>query len=233
MTTGIMQPYFLPYLGYWQLLNYVDQYVVYDNIQFSKRGWFIKNSFLMNGSAKPFSLPLKKDSDYLNVDERIMASNREKDVQKVLGQIKSAYAKAPYFKDVYPVLEQCFLSKEENLFKFIINSILTIKAYLNINTNIIISSSVKINHDLKGKDKVIGLCKAVGCSKYINPIGGTELYTKEEFQNEGIELGFLKMNNIVYTQFKHDFVPNLSILDVMMFNTKDEIKTLLGKFSII
>lgn len=233
MTTGIMQPYFLPYLGYWQLLNHVDQYIVYDNIQFSKRGWFIKNNFLMNGVAKPFSLPLKKDSDYLNVDQRMMSPEREKAAQKILEQIKSAYAKAPYFKEVYSVLQECFLSKEDNLFEFLTNSITVIKDYLNITTNIIVSSSIEIDHDLKGKDKVLSLCKAVNTTKYVNPIGGVELYDKEEFKNEGVELGFIKMDTIEYPQFKNNFVPNLSIIDVIMFNTKEEIKTLLDKFSIV
>ena len=233
MKLGIMQPYFLPYIGYWQLLNAVDKYVIYDNIEFTKSSWIRRNRFLMNGKDKVLSLPLKKDSDFLNIDERELSVDIVKEKLKILNQIKAAYKKAPQFEKVFPIVEEIFLYDEVNLFKFIYNSVNIIKNYLDIKTEIIVSSTIDINHSLKGKDKVISICKKLNATEYYNAIGGQELYSFEEFKNNGIELKFLKTEEIIYQQFNNDFVPFLSILDVMMFNSKDKIKEFLNNYSFI
>lgn len=227
MKVGIMQPYFLPYIGYWQLLNAVDEYVIYDNIEFTKNSWIRRNRILQNGKDYLFSLPLKKDSDYLNIIERELSTDIEKEKIKILNKIRINYRNAPYFKVVYPILEEIFNYKEKNLFKFIFYSINKIKEYLEIETKIIISSTLDINHSLKNKEKVIAICKKLGASEYYNAIGGQELYSYEEFKQSGIELKFLKTKDIRYKQFENEFIENLSIIDVMMFNSKEKIKEML------
>ena len=117
--------------------------------------------------------------------------------------------------------------RENNLFGFILNSLKLIKEFLGINTPIVVSSTIPIDHTLKADKKVIEICKARKASIYINPIGGIELYSKDYFKEKGIELKFLKSEDISYKQFENDFIPWLSIIDVMMFNTQAEIKKLL------
>ena len=218
-TIAIMQPYFLPYIGYWQLMSSVDLFIVYDNIQYTKKGWFNRNQILMNGKPLMFTIPLQKDSDYLDVCQRSVVSDTKPRI-KILNQIKNAYSKAPMFSETYPFIQQLFELSDNNLFEFIYNSILKIKEKFNIKTKIIKSSSVDIDHSLKSQDKVIALCKAVNADCYINMINGAKLYSIEDFNKAGLKLSFLKQYIKEYKQFNNDFVPYLSILDVIMFNNK-------------
>ena len=228
-----MQPYIFPYIGYWQLINAVDTFVVYDNIQYSKKGWFNRNNILLNNKKTIFTIPLKKDSDSLDVVDRVLADSSYKQILKILAQIKSSYRKTPYFNEVFPIIEDVLLNKEANLFKYLYYSILKICDYLEITTKIIISSDINIDHSLKSQYKVIALNKALESTQYINPIGGIELYNTDSFKKEKIELKFLESDIPQYQQFSGDFIPYLSIIDIMMFNSKSEIKEMLEKFTLI
>jgi hypothetical protein len=233
MTLAIMQPYIFPYIGYFQLMNVVDEFILYDNIEFTKKGWINRNRILINNSDAYITLPLKKDSDYLNVKDRYLAEVWLTERKKILNIIKQAYYKSPYFNTVYPIIEKCLLMDEMNLFQFILNSLQILKEYLNISTPIIISSTLDIDHKLKAEKKVIEICKIREADTYINSIGGTALYTKNDFKQQGIKLCFLKTGDIQYRQFNNDFVPHLSIIDVMMFNSIDEIKLMLNNYKLV
>jgi hypothetical protein len=217
-----MQPYFLPYIGYFQLLASVDQFIVYDNIKYTKKGWINRNRMLLNGTDAMFSLPLKKGSDSLNVIERELAP--EFDRRKLLNQFKGAYGRAPQFALTYPVLERIMQHEETNLFHYIHHSIVQLCEHLGINTEIRVSSEILIDHELKGQDKVLALCKAAGAHTYINTIGGVELYAKGDFRNQGIDLQFIKARPFEYVQHGGAFVPWLSIVDVLMFNPLDVVR---------
>lgn len=199
MIIGIMQPYFMPYIGYWQLMNAVDKYVVYDNIEFTKKGWFNRNRILLNGKDFLFSIPIKNDSDYLHVNQRFVSETFDK--QKLLSQIRNAYSKAPYFKTIFPIIESIIMLEEENLFKYIFNSIKAIHELLDIKSELIVSSSISIDHALKGKDKVLAICKNLNADSYYNAIGGNLLYNKNEFEQHNIELNFIKTRNIEYINY--------------------------------
>lgn len=219
---AIMQPYFLPYIGYFQLLAAVDQFVVYDNIQYTKKGWINRNRLLRQGRDVTFSLPLKKASDYLDIKARTIAEDFDR--IKLLNQFKEAYQKAPYFEPVYALVRDAVMNNAANLFDFIDFSIRKVCAYLAISTDIIVSSSLDMNHDLQGVDRVIGICQHLGAARYINAIGGQELYSKAKFAEHAIELKFLKPQYFEYKQFAYDFVPWLSIIDVMMFNSTEQVQ---------
>lgn len=222
MSVAIMQPYFFPYIGYFQLINAADLFIVYDNIKYTKKGWINRNRILRNGKDVVFSLPLKKDSDLLDIRDREISPAFRKD--KLLNQIREAYRRSPYFEQTVSLVERVVLEKETNLFKFVLNSVREICACLAIRTEIVASSSVQIDHSLSGKTKVIALCKRVGADVYINAIGGQDLYSKEEFGEHGISLKFLKTKSFEYKQFGGEFVPWLSIIDVMMFNSPNAIR---------
>lgn len=226
-----MQPYFLPYIGYWQLINIVDIFVVYDNIQYTKKGWINRNRFLQNGKDSLISIPLKKGSDYLNINERNISSNFNK--KKLLLQLKNAYLKAPQRNEILPLLEEIIMFEDDNLFNYILNSITKICSYLKINTKIIVSSTIEINHALKAQDKVLALCNALGTNHYINAIGGQELYNKKAFSESHINLQFIKTNEHEYKQYENEFVSSLSIIDILFFNDKNQIKQILNSYTLI
>lgn len=218
-----MQPYFLPYIGYFQLINSVDLFIVYDNIKYTKKGWINRNRMLQNGKEVMFSLPLKRDSDYLDVCKRGLAAEFNRD--KLLNQFKGAYQRSPYFEQTFPLVKQIVLCDESNLFRFLYHSIEKTCEHLGITTAIRVSSDFAIERDLKNQDKVLALCQATGASTYVNAIGGIELYSKDTFSGRGIDLKFIKSKPFEYPQFGDMFVPWLSIIDVMMFNSLEAVKT--------
>ena len=230
---AIMQPYIFPYIGYFQLINSVDEFVIYDNIQYTKKGWINRNRILMNGKDTLITVPLKKDSDFLNIVNREISQDWVKERVKRLNQIKSSYKKSPYFDESFSLIEKCLMNPNSNLFDFIYDSICNLNEYFGIKTKVIKSSELQINHDLKSKDKVIEICKCLNSDIYINAIGGVDLYDKEDFKNNGIQLNFIKSNPIKYKQFENEFVPWLSIIDVMMFNSKEEISNYIKNYTLV
>jgi hypothetical protein len=217
-----MQPYFFPYIGYFQLISSVDQFIVYDNIKYTKKGWINRNRLLLNGKDAVFSLPLKSDSDTLDICSREIAPDFNRD--KLLNQFKGAYRKAPYFDETYTLLEKIIQNQDRNLFNYLYESISVICDYLSLKTQIIKSSEINIDHELKNQERVIAICEAVGASTYVNAIGGADLYAKEIFFDRGIELKFIKSLPFEYPQLGNVFVPWLSIIDIMMFNPLDVIQ---------
>lgn len=220
-TIAIMQPYFCPYIGYFQLIKSADVFVIYDNIKYTKKGWINRNRLLANGEAATFSIPIKKDSDHLDVRERFVSDDFDR--QKLLNRIKGAYAKAPSFAEAFPVVESVVLCDAQNLFDYVHHSVAEICRYLGIATRIVRSSEIEIDHSLRSQDKVIEICAALQAKTYINPIGGQELYAKEAFLEQGIELRFLQPGDTTYPQLGDSFVEFLSIIDVMMFNAREAV----------
>ena len=227
MKLGIMQPYFIPYIGYFQLINLVDQFVIYDNIQFTKKGWIKRNRILLNNKEKTISLPLRKDSDFLDIRERQLASSWGIEKKKILNTIKSAYRKSPYFEEGLRLTNSILDVSKCNLFDFIFESIKIINNHLQISTPIMKSSEINMDHDLRSSRKVIEICKKTNSKMYINSIGGIKLYDKNEFKKNNIELKFIKTLNFQYNQISNNFHENLSIIDLIMNCSKEEIKNLL------
>lgn len=234
MKLAIMQPYFLPYIGYFQLIDMVDIFVIYDDIEYSKKGWINRNRMLQNGEPVYFTLPLKKDSDYLDIVQRFLAGNFEKEKDKFLRRIEYNYKKAPCFIEFFPLIEEILNFGKSNLFEFIFNSIKLIMGNLRIKTSIIVSSTLgKEIKEMKAQDKVLAICKSLNATQYINSIGGISLYNKEDFKRENIDLLFYRCNDIAYKQFNNEFVPWLSIIDVLMFNAIENVKEMLNKYELI
>lgn len=232
MKIGIMQPYFFPYIGYWQLLNAVEKYVIYDDVNFIKGGWINRNRILIGKETKYFNVQMVGASPYKLINE-INVNNDEKIVDKNLRIIEAAYKKAPYYDSVYPIIQKILKSGKENLAEYITESIKEICNYLDITTELIISSDLKKDNSLKGQEKVLTICDLLNASEYYNAVGGQELYSFSDFRQRGITLKFVKSNPIVYKQFDEEFRENLSILDVMMFNSKKQIKEYLEDYELI
>jgi hypothetical protein len=222
---AIMQPYFLPYIGYFQLIAAVDRFVIYDTIEYTKKGWINRNRMLRNGEPVTFSLPLRKASDFLDVRDREIAP--EFDPAKLLAQFDGAYRKAPHFREVRPLIEAILGHPDRNLFAYIHNSVVACCRHLGITTPIVVSSAVEGPERLSGAGRVLDLCGRLGADRYLNPIGGLDLYRPAQFAARGIDLRFLRSREIAYPQFGAPFQPFLSIVDVMMFNPPDRITDML------
>ena len=220
MRLAIMQPYLLPYLGYFQLVSAADRFVIYDKVQYTKRGWINRNRFLVNNAPSTFTLPLCKDSDYLDIKDRVIADTFVPTA--VLNQFSGAYSKAPFFAQTFELLERIFKSEERNLFKFLHHSLLLTLEHINISSKLVVASQVPASHDERGQQRVLSICKAMGASTYINPVGGTHLYSKKDFIDQGVNLRFLRPVTPEYQQFAMPFVSHLSIVDVLMFNSISE-----------
>lgn len=230
---GIMQPYFFPYIGYWQLINSVDVFVVYDDVNYIKNGWINRNNILLNKSKHLVTLPLQGASSFSLINQIKMAPNL-KVKQKLLKTFSTAYSKAPNFSSVFPIIEETVCCESDFISDAIFYSIKKIAEYLNIDTEIVLSSSLlNKNNDLMAQDKVINICKLLNGNQYINSIGGMDLYNKDDFKTEEIDLSFIKPNLIEYKQFGSDFVPGLSIIDVLMFNSPEEIRKMLDSYELI
>jgi len=231
MKVGIMQPYFFPYIGYWQLINAVDKFVIYDDVNFIKGGWINRNKILVNGQARYINLQMYKASPNKLINEIEVLGNKVYN-KKLLKTIESSYRKAPYYSEVYPIIESIIKQDENNLAKYLINSIREVCKYLGISTQILVSSEIEKNNNLRGQDKVIEICKVLRADQYINAIGGIELYSRKDFESNGILLNFLRTKSIRYKQFNDNFLPNLSIIDVIMFNSVQETKRLMEEYEL-
>lgn len=232
MTLAIMQPYFLPYIGYLQLMANVDKFVFYDDVAFINRGWINRNRMLINGKDFMFTVPLKEASQNKLINE-IYIDNSTNWRTKFLKSIEQAYKKAPHYQVVYAIIEKIINNDTEKINDFIADSFENLNQYLNIQTTIVRSSGIYQNTELKAQERILDICKQEKASHYVNPIGGLELYKKDIFEIESIKLSFMKSKPIQYQQFKNDFVPWLSILDILMFNDVPTIQSFLKEFELV
>jgi hypothetical protein len=228
MKLGIMQPYFFPYLGYWQLINAVDVYVIYDDVTYMKGGWINRNNFLINGEKKLYTILLNNSSSFKLINEISIAD----DFVKFKKMLQTNYAKAPFFKETLEWLEHSLSFDKNNLAAFLGGTIFSVCDYLGIGTKLIYSSDIKKNNELKGKDKVLDICRELNADVYINAIGGKELYDKAEFAEKGVELRFLNATLSPYKQLKNEFVPGLSVIDALMFGGADKVREMLNEYNL-
>lgn len=234
MKIALMQPYFFPYLGYLQLILAVDHFVVYDDVQYMKGGWVNRNRILMQGEPAWISLPVTPDaiSSYIN-QRSLSARDTEKFKAKILGQLHAAYRKAPFYAETRELVESILLYHDMNLAKFLFKSLERLCEHLEIKTPLLLSSGLeKSDAGLLGVDRVIAICKALRATTYVNSSGGRALYTADMFSPHQIELQFLEMVPIKYTQGENDFVSHLSIIDVLMFNGREATRELLQQYTL-
>ena len=232
MKIGIMQPYFFPYIGYFQLMNLVDKYVVYDNASFANNKWGFRNRILINGAPGYFRINILKASQNKGFNE-IRINNDIEAKKKNIQTLEHSYKKAPHFSEVMSVLEPFLMAEYDNLAEYNVASNRLICDYLGIKTEILLFSELDCDKELTRQHRIFDVCRVLGGDEYINAIGGTELYDFEEFRENGIELAFLKTDDIMYPQLGGEFVPNLSIIDVMMFNSVPEIQDMLNRYTLI
>lgn len=232
MKLGIMQPYFFPYIGYYQLINYVDNYVIYDDVNFIKGGWINRNKILCNGVPTYINVPMKGASPNKLISE-VEVSPDMIARGKLLRTLQENYGRAPFFDKVYLLLKSLIEDTETNLAIYLEQTLRGVCNYLGIHTNIIRSSDIPKDNTLRGQEKVLEICHLLHANVYCNAIGGMQLYNKDTFKNMGVDLQFLQGKISKYPQYKDEFIPSLSIIDIMMFCSPTEIQNMLKDFVIL
>lgn len=234
MKLAIMQPYFMPYIGYFQLIKAVDKFIIYDDVTYIKQGWINRNQLLINGESKKFTIPVSNGSSNTLIKD-VVISNLAFDKWKITfyKTLMSSYGRAPYYNNVLDLMDKIINSSTNYISELAVNGIEEVLKYLNISCDISLSSKVYDNTKLMGQDRVLDICKKESAKTYINPIGGQTLYSHERFHQNGVELFFIMSKEFKYQQFNNEFVPWLSIIDVLMFNSPEEINEMLDNYELI
>jgi hypothetical protein len=233
MKIGIMQPYLFPYIGYFQLIRAVDRFVIHDNVQYIKGGWINRNRFLHRTRADLFTWSVRKDSSRRLIVERSFSDRHSQDGRHFLNRMRAAYCHAPFFSETFPLLENAVAIPELVVSRKIAQILALVCKQLRIHTPLLMASTLSTDKRLKAETRVIDLCHHLEGTHYINLIGGTELYHDDNFAAAGLQLSFLKPRPMTYRQFDAAFVPNLSIIDVMMFNSVETIGHLLDEYDLV
>ena len=231
MIMGLNQPYFMPYIGHWQLINAVDVFVIGDDYNFINRGWIHRNRILQNGQPKYFNIEIAHASQNKKINELYLSDVY--DAEKKLQTLRDAYSGAPHFAEGFMLMKKILECEERNLAYFLEHSIRCVCEYLGITTKLIRSSEIPGNSELKREYRIYHQCGYVGADTYINAIGGRELYDFAEFKTRNLKLGFLQTADVRYQQFQQEFVPYLSMIDLIMFNSKEEIQEMLKQHTIL
>ena len=230
---AIMQPYFFPYIGYWQLIHAVDMFVVYDDGKFIKQGWIGRNRIIgQDGNPQMIDIEIKQKSQNRKINEmqRVVSEPR---TRRTIRKLDYVYRKAPYYADAMRVIEPILLDEEPDLVRYLVTQLKSVAAYLGIDTEFRLSSEVSKDGLERYEEKAFRICHHFGITNYVNPSGaGMQYYDKAHWKEVGgIDLQFLRRDeDIRYKQFNNEFVPDLSIIDLMMFCSRDELHDILNRY---
>lgn len=229
-----MQPYFMPYISYFQLLKAVDVFVLYDDVNYINKGWINRNYYDQNGNRQLFTLPLLKASQNKKINE-IELFEFDKFRRNFLKSLELSYKKSACYDQAMPLINSVLDYSNNDLTGFLCHSLKLVTGYLSlsIDTAIVPSSAIYNNAHLKAQERIIDICRQEKATHYINPIGGMELYSRAAFEKENIDLKFLKTGAISYKQFAAAYIPYLSVIDTLMHNTPAEINPLLLNYELI
>lgn len=229
MKGGIMQPYFFPYIGYYQLAYDVKKYVFLDDVTFIKQGYINRNSILLQGKRHEFTLPVNNISSFRNINEHAYQEN----FSKFLKLLDSAYKKAPFFDVVMPLIESIVLDGNINVAQKNAKSLTQVFEYLGLEREFIFASEVRGGGGKKGQERVIDICQNLGVKQYCNAIGGKDIYDAKCFNVAGIDLKFLQSKIPPYSQGKNNFISHLSIIDILMHCERGVVIKMLGDYDLV
>ena len=228
MKLAVMQPYLFPYISYFQLIYAADLFLVYDDVAYIKQGYINRNSILSANGAARFTIPVPGPSSNKLISELAFSW----DAAKVLKTIEQSYSKAPHFEDVFPVIRETLELEDRSIASVCQKSFKNIFSYLGIEKQFKKTSELEYDRSATARDRLIALCRQFDADCYINAPGGRKLYAKPEFSKQGINLKFVDSLPIEYSQGNAEFVPNLSIIDVLMHCPPEEVKHLLNHYQL-
>jgi hypothetical protein len=220
MNVAVMQPYFCPYIGYFQLVSAVDKFIFYDDVNYIKGGWINRNKIISSDREFLFSIPLVDASSFRLIKDT-QVNWKSKEIDKLISNIQRSYARTPHFNEVFPIIADIFSRRAETISELAIDSVMSFAKYLEIKTEFKVSSKEGYEKTGDRVANLIHIMNAEGSTEYINPIGGQELYAKDDFSRHGVTLNFLKGTG------------SLSIIDVCMKHAKSEIQETLKTYSLV
>ena len=219
MIVGIMQPYFFPYIGYFQLILHSDIFVFHDDVQYIKGGWINRNRIVSNNRLSWLTFPVFDASHDRFISDRHYVAD-QKARNRLLRRIAAAYRSAPRFKETYPLLQEIMGFADTNVVRFNVHLASRIAAYLDICTPLLLSSTLLKDSKLRGQERVIEICKCLSATHYVNPSGGRKLYDRGQFSRAGIELGFLESAALTDNNLR-EFTAPMSIIHDLMTKEKE------------
>lgn len=231
-TIAIMQPYFFPYIGYWQLIRAVDRFIIYDDVNYIKGGWINRNRLLINGKPVYITVPLHQSSPNKRICDIALRPSPDWR-NKLAKSVEMTYRQAPCFAEVFPIIEELIRHESDNLAHYLAHQLQTLAAFMGINTEFVVTSRCYKNEQLSGQARILDICKREEAATYINPQGGQALYEADTFRSAGIDLRFIVMRPIPYKQHALEFVPSLSIIDALMEIGPIEIKHHLAGYDLV
>jgi hypothetical protein len=190
MIVAIMQPYFFPYVGYFQLMRAVDTFVFYDDVQYMKGGWINRNKIAIDGRAIWLSMPVRHADLSLAINQRYYAEDSG-NVPTIRRKLQAAYARMPAWGGVMDIIDELLAFPDRNIAAFNQCSLTSLAKKLGIDCEFVVSSSIQKTPGLRGEDRVIDICRRLGATSYVNAIGGTSLYDPIRFAASGLSLSFL------------------------------------------
>lgn len=231
MKVAIMQPYFFPYIGYFSLLHAADMFIILDTVQFQRKSWMTRNKIItLKGQSSYIKLPVKKAP----LDTLIyqMEINNEVDWKETLSNQLLVYKKAPFYTETMDIVKDIISEDTNKLVDINKKILLEISNYLRLDCEIAVFSEMGIEVEKvdNADEWALNISKALNASEYINAPGGVSFFNKQKYIDSEINLKFINNNLEQYKQFHLDYVPGLSIIDVMMFNSIEEIHKMLADY---
>lgn len=229
MNLSVMQPYLFPYIGYFQLMYASDLFLIYDDVSYIKQGFINRNSILMAGKPLRFTVPVPGASSNRLISEL----SYSRDVIKLLKTISQAYSKSPYFSEVFPLVRQTLELGERRVSDVCLESYRLIFSYLGLDKRILKTGDLEYQRELRPEDRIISLCKKFGANRYINPVGGSHLYSRERFKSKEVDIYFLRPIFDEYDQGGEGFFSGLSIIDCLMNCSPSQVRSMLCRYELV
>jgi hypothetical protein len=231
MTLGVMQPYLFPYLGYYQLMRACDRFAVLDDVTFINRGWINRNHLLVHGEPHLFTVPLVRASQNRLIRDIAVATGDWR--TKLMRTIATAYARAPHYRGTSALVGSVLEGSAGSIGDLAFASLRAVHEHVGLSTTLIRSTDIYDNQNLRGQARILDICRREGAEVYANLPGGRALYDAESFRSAGIELRFLDARAREYPQLGQPFQPDLSIIDVLMFNGPAGTRRLLDEYRLV
>ena len=228
MKLAVMQPYLFPYIGYFQLIHAADLFLIYDDVAYIKRGFVNRNNVLAPSGVTRFTVPVPGASQ----NKLFLELEFSRDVGKALKTIEHSYSKAPYFQDVFPIVQGALELDDRSIASVCQKSFEDIFSYLGIEKRFRKTSELEYDRSTSARERLMDLCHQFGADCYVNASGGRKLYEKIDFAEKGVDLKFVDPLPVEYSQGVSEFVPNLSIIDVLMNCSAEETKSLLTRYEL-
>lgn len=228
MKLAVMQPYLFPYIGYFHLIHAADLFLIYDDVSYIKRGFVNRNSISSPGGLAKFTVPV------LGASQNKLFSELEfsEEVDKVIKTFEYSYSKAPYFENVFPIVQKTLKFPDRSIASVCKKGFEEIFSYLDIEKVFKKTSEIDYDRSVSARDRLIALCHHFEADKYINAPGGRKLYKKQDFAEAGIDLKFVDSLEVEYRHAGENFIPKLSIIDVLMNCSPEEVTSLLGNYEL-